>query len=114
MTDDELKQRFAELDEELPAGAFTSRVMDGLMKPRRRERWLWSCATLSTFAFLWFAFPYLQAGLGIVAEIPRTLSGVAREAFPALSQSPLVYVYGTALGGYALLRLMRRLQVRWI
>lgn len=110
--DNPLQQMFAELDEDLPAADFTSEVMSGLLRPRRRERLLWSSAILSVFAFLWFSFPHLEVGVRIVAGFPHALLAVASEWLAALSQSPLVYVYGTALGGYALLWLVRRLQIR--
>jgi hypothetical protein len=108
----ELKQLFADLDEDLPAADFTSQVMSELRKPRRRERLLWCSAILAALAFLWFSFPHLEAGLRIVAGLRRTLFDVASESLAALSQSPLVYIYGTALGGHVLLWLMRRLRIR--
>jgi hypothetical protein len=107
-----LKQMFAQLDEELPVPDFTSGVMSGLLRPRRRERLLWSSAILAALAFLWLSFPVLEAGVRTVAGFPRTLFGVASESLATLSQSPLVYVYGMTLGGYVLLRVVRRLQIR--
>jgi hypothetical protein len=107
-----LKQMFADLDEDLPAAPFTRQVMSELLEPRRRERWLWYSALVAALAFLWLAFPELEAGINIVAAYPRTLFEIANESWAALSQSPLIYVYGTALGGYGLLWLVRRLQIR--
>jgi hypothetical protein len=107
-----LKQMFADLDEDLPAAGFTSRVMSELHRPRRRERVLWSSAILAVLAFLWFSLPHVEAGLRSVAGFPRALFSVVSESLAAFSQSPLVYVYGTALGGYALLWLIRRLRIR--
>lgn len=108
--ENQLKRMFAELDEDLPVAGFTSEVMSGLLRPRRRERLLWSSAILAALAFLWFSFPVVEAGLRIVDGFPRTLFTVGSEWWGALSQSPLVYVYGTALGGYLLLWLVRRLR----
>jgi hypothetical protein len=107
-----LKQMFAELDEGLPAADFTAEVMSGVLRPRRRERLLWSSALLAALAFVWFSFPVLEAGFRTVAGFPRTLFAVGSESLAALSQSPLIYVYGVALGGYVLLWLVRRFQVR--
>jgi hypothetical protein len=97
--ENDLKRMFARADEELPAAQFTNRLMSELLKPRRRERWLGAAALLAAVAFLWFSFPYLEAGLKVAVE-------------SALAQSPLLYIYGTALGGYALLWLVRRFQIR--
>jgi hypothetical protein len=108
----QLRQRFADLEEDLPVADFTSEVMSGVLRPRRRERLLWSSVILAALAFLWFSFPVLEAGLRIVAGFPGTLFAVASESLAALAQSPLVYIYGTALGGYVLLWLVRRLQIR--
>jgi len=110
--ENQLKQMFAELDEDLPVADFTSEVMSGLLRPRRRERLLYSSAILAALAFLWFSFPHLEAGLRIVVGFSRALFSVATESLADLSQSPLVYIYGTALGGYVLLWLVRRLQIR--
>jgi hypothetical protein len=110
--ENQLKQMFAELDENLPVADFTSEVMSGLLRPRRRERLLWSPAILAALAFLWFSFPVLEAGFRIVAGFPRTLFAVGSDSLAALSQSPLVYVYGMALGGYVFLWMVRRLQIR--
>lgn len=108
--DGRLKQMFSDLDEELPAADFTSEVVSALRKPGRRERWLWASAILAALVFLWVAFPVLVAGLNRVAGFPQALFDFAVESFAALS--PLVFVYGTALGGYVLLWLVRRLQIR--
>ncbi len=99
----QLKQMFADLDEHLPAADFTSRVTSEVLELRWRARLLWASALLAAVAFLWFAFPHLEAGIRIV---------VAGESLAALAKSPLVYVYGTALGGYGLLWLLRRFQIR--
>jgi hypothetical protein len=99
-----LKQMFADLDENLPSAGFTSEVMSELLKPRQRERLLRSSAVLAALAFLWLSFPHLDAGVRIVGSA----------SLATLSQSPLVYVYGMALGGYALLWLMRRIQIRFM
>lgn len=108
--ENQLKRMFARLDEDLPVADFTSEVMSGLRRPRRRERLLWSSAILAALAFLWFSFPVLEAGLRIVAGFPHTLFAAGSEWLWVLSQSPLVYVYGTALGGYLLLWMVRRLR----
>jgi hypothetical protein len=110
--DTQLKQMFAELDEDLPVSDFTTEVMSGVLGPRRRERVLWSSAIVAVLAFLWFSFPYLGAATEIVAGFPRLLVALARESLAASSQSPLVYIYGAAFGGYALLWLVRRLRIR--
>lgn len=107
-----LRQMFAGLDEELPATDFTSKVMSELLRPRRRERLLWSAAVLAALAFVWFAFPDLETGVTVVAGFFRNAFDVAGDSLAALSRSPLVYIYGTALGGYALLWLTRRLRIR--
>jgi hypothetical protein len=107
-----LKQMFAELDEDLPDADFTAEVMSGLLRPRRSERLLWFSALPAALAFLWLSFPVLEAGFEVVAGFPRTLFAVGSESLAALSQSPLVYVYGVALGGYVLLWLVRRFQIR--
>jgi hypothetical protein len=99
--ENDLKREFAALDEDLPAPQFTARLMSELHKPRRRERLLAASAVLAALVFLGFSFPYLRTGVGMFAE---SLSGV--------SPSPLLYVYGTALGGYLLAWLMRRFPVR--
>jgi hypothetical protein len=112
--ENELKQMFADLDEDLPVAEFTSRVMCELHEPRRRERLLWSSTVLAALAFLWVSIPVIEAGLRRVAGLPRALADVAGESWAALSQSPLIYVYGTALGGYFLVWLMRRVQIRWM
>ena len=110
--ENQLKQMFAELDEDLPAADFTSRVMSELLKPRRRERLLWSSAILAALALLWLSFPDIEAGLRIVAGFPRVLFDAAEKTSAVLAQSPLVYIYGTALGGYVLLWLTRSLKIR--
>lgn len=107
-----LKQMFADLEEDLPVADFSSRVMSEVRKPRRRARLLWSSAILAALAFLGFSFRDLEAGLRIVAGFPRAFLAVASEPLAALSQSPLIYVYGMALGGYVVLWLVRRLQIR--
>ena len=113
--ENQLKQMFADdRHEDLPGTQFTSQVMSEVLKPRRRERVLGSSAILAALAFLWFAFPYLEPRLRIVAGLPSTLFDAASESWAASSQSPLVYIYGTALGGYALLWLVRRLNIRWM
>lgn len=110
--EDPLKRMFAELEEDLPVAGFTSQVMSRVLRTRRRERLLWSSAIVAALAFVWFSFPVVLAGFRIVAGLPRTVFDVASESLPALSQSPLVYVYGTAAAGYVLLWLIRRLQIR--
>ncbi len=107
-----LKQMFAELDEDLPSTDFTSKVTSELLKPRRRERLLRSSAILAALPLLWLSFSELEAGLRIVAGLPQVLFDIARGPLSALSQSPLLYIYGTALGGYLLLRLARLLELR--
>lgn len=104
MTEDfenDLKRKFAALDADLSAAQFTSRLMSELHGQRRHERLLGSTAILAALVFLAFSFPYLRAGLGMFAA---SLAGN--------SSSPLLYVYGTALGGYLLLWLTQRLQNR--
>jgi hypothetical protein len=108
----QLNQMFADLDEDLPSADFTSQVMSELLKPRRRERRLWSTAILAALACLLFVFPELAPDLRIVAGFPIILLSLADDSVAALLQTPLVYIYGTAFGGYVLLRLLRRLQVR--
>jgi hypothetical protein len=110
--ENQLKRMFAELDEDLPAAQFAPRVMSELHRPHRRERLLWSAAILAVLAFLWVAFADLEAQLRTVAEFPRILFAATSELGAALSRSPLAYIYGTALAGYGLLWLMRRLGIR--
>ena len=110
--ENELKQRFADLDEDLPVADFTTRVMTDLLEPRRRERLVWFAILLATLAFLWIALPVIAAGFRMVAGFPRIVSDVAGESWAALSRSPLIYVYGAALGGYVLIWLTRRLRIR--
>jgi hypothetical protein len=110
--ENQLKQKFAELDEELPSSGFTPRVMSELLKPRRREHLLRSSAILAALAFLWFSFPNLKAVLRIAAASTHDLLYATSESLTALSHTPVVYIYGTALGGYLLLRLVRKLQIR--
>lgn len=110
--ENQLRQMFVDLDEDLPSAHFTSQVMSELRKPRRRERLLWSVAAVAALTWLWFLFPELAPSLTIIAGFPGALFGFANESFAALLQTPLVYVYGAALGGYVLLWLMRRLELR--
>jgi hypothetical protein len=105
-----MKQMFAELDESLPGAHFTTEVMSALLRPRRRERLLSFSAILAALVFLWLSFPTFQAGLRIVAGFPHVFLPVARESLAALAQSPVVCIYGMALGGYALLWLVLRLR----
>jgi hypothetical protein len=110
--ENQLKQMFAGLDEDLPAGQFAPRVMSELLRPRRREGLLWSGLILATLAFLGFSFAKLGPELRILAGVPHTLIDAANESGAALSQSPLVHIYGMALGACLLLCLMRRLGIR--
>jgi hypothetical protein len=110
--ENELKQRFADLAEELPGADFTSDVKSALLRPRRRARLLWCAAVLAALVFLWFSFPHLEAGVSIVAGLPRTLLDVANESWAPVIHSPLLYIYGIALGCYALLSIAPRLKVR--
>jgi hypothetical protein len=110
--ENQLKRMFAELDEDLPAAEFAPRVMSELLRPRQRERLLWSAAILAALAFLWFGYADLESGLRMVAGFPRILFAVTSETLVALSRSSLVYIYGIALAGYGLLWLMRRLGIR--
>ncbi|HTC52615.1 MAG TPA: hypothetical protein VK700_11830 [Steroidobacteraceae bacterium] len=110
--ENDLKRRFAALDEALPSAQFTSQVMSELHKPRRRERLLGFTAILAAVAFLLFSFPYLKAAAAMAAGSARTVLAATDVSLADLSHSPLLYIYGTALGGYLLLWLMRRLQIR--
>ena len=112
--ENQLKRMYADLDEDLPAAQFTSRVMLELHEPRRRERMLWSLAILAAVAFLGFTFSTFEPVVKAVAVFPRTLLDAVRESWVALWQSPLVYIYGSALGGYALLAVVRRFRIRWM
>jgi hypothetical protein len=107
-----LEQLFAEADTDLPAEVFTAKVMSELRKQRRRQLLLWSSSVLAGLVFLWFSFSSFEPALRTVAEYPSIALDLVAESLVALSQSPLVYVYGTALGGYLLLGLMRRFHIR--
>jgi hypothetical protein len=108
--ENQLKVMFTELEEELPAADFTSRVMWDV-RQRGRDL-LWCSAILGTLAFLWLAFPDFDIGLRLVAGLPPALFDFASESVPILTKSPLLYVYGVPLGGYVLLRLMHRFHIR--
>jgi len=108
----QLKQMFTDLDEAFPTADFTARVMSRLLRARRRQRILGSSAVLAVLAFVGFSFPYLEGALGSVAAFPQALFDAVSEPATSLMNLPLVYVYGTALSGYLLFRLMQRLQVR--
>lgn len=108
----QLKQLFAAADVDLPAEDFTAGIMAELQRSYRRERLIRLSALVAPLLFLWLSWPSLGPMLRIAAEYASLLTEVAAESAVALSQSPLVYVYGTALGGYLLLRLVHRFQIR--
>jgi hypothetical protein len=108
----QLKQMFAQLDEGLPAADFTSQVMSRLHKVRRTERLLLASAVLAVLAFLGFSFFYLESVVGSVAGLSEAVLDGATDSSATLIHSPLVYVYGMAMGGYLLLRLTQRLTIR--
>jgi hypothetical protein len=110
---DRLKQLFAATDTELPGEHFTAEVMSELVKPRRRARLIWLSSVVGMATFLVFLLWNLEPLLGSLAVEPRVLLDVATRSWAVVSQSPLVYVYGTALAGHVLLKLVQRLELRW-
>ncbi|MEJ0005923.1 MAG: hypothetical protein WDM77_05915 [Steroidobacteraceae bacterium] len=110
--EEQLRQAFARSDESFPVSDVTPKVMSEVHKLRRRERLLWSSALVAAFAFLWFVFPDLQVGFRTVAGAADDIYEGMRESVVSWSRSPLAYIYGIALGGYVILRLMHRLRIR--
>jgi hypothetical protein len=110
--ENQLQRMFADAELELPAADFTARIVSDLQRPRRRERLIWCTSVLAALAFLWFSLPALEPALGVVAASAGVFPNAAIEAMVTLSRSPLVYVYGTALGAYLLVRLLNRFPLR--
>lgn len=96
---------------DLPGDDFTARVMSDVLGPRRRERLIRVSGLLAALMFCCLLLWQLEPLLGTVAGSPRLLPRFAAESWRALSGSPLVCVYGTALGAVLLARLLRRLHI---
>lgn len=110
--DNELRQLFTDAHVELPAEDFTAEAMARLRRQVRRERFIWSSSAAAALAFLWLLFSNFDSALRIVTVFPSTFLDVAAESLVALSNSPLFYVYGVALGGYLLLTFLSRRRIR--
>jgi hypothetical protein len=115
MTDEfesRLQRMFAEAEVNMPAADFAARIGADLRKSRRRERLVRCSRWLTALALAWLSLQLLMPALGALGASVTMLPGVITDSVVALSRSPLVYVYGAALGGYLLLRLAGRFHLR--
>ena len=114
--DDQLRALFTSADHHLPADAFTIDVMARLRSHRRHTRLLQGSGALLTVLILWLLSPDIARGVIAMAGFASAGLGLAEQSMRALSESSLVSVlalYGAVFGGYALLKVLHLLRVRW-
>ena len=107
-----LQRLFVETAAQLPAEDFTARLTAELHESRRRGRLLRSAGAALALGLLWAFLPSLEPAIGTVAAYPGQAFDVVTEALAALSRSPLIYVYGAALAGYAGRAAAQRFHIR--
>jgi len=110
--EDQLRARFQDARQELPADEFTHAFMVRLAKSRRREQVRFLTGAAAALVLISLLLPDLARLLmGAASHSQAALDATAR-FLGDVARSPLFLVYAGAFGAYLLFRLLAKLRLR--